>query len=82
MSSAADYAISNGLDPFIGSDWLPRDNDLDYSDDQPSTPISKKIPVIKSKKIDNFKEALAFSKLKAPSSLKTEGKYYIVEYKE
>lgn len=50
MSSAADYAISNGLDPFIGSDWLPRDNDLDYSDDQPSTPISKKIPVIKSKK--------------------------------
>ena len=83
MSSAAEYAISHNLDPFIGTDWLPRRDDLEYGqNEEPSTPISKKILKIKSKKFDIFKEALAFSKLKAPSSIKTEGKYYIVEYKE
>ena len=27
MSSQAEFAINNGLDPFIGSDWQPRSRD-------------------------------------------------------
>lgn len=89
MSSAAAFAIDNGLDPFIGSDWLPRESsnrlyDMD-DDDKPSRTRTQDMRVRKdntkkNKSFSNFQEAWAFSKSVAPSTLKREREGFVVTF--
>lgn len=89
MSSAAAFAIENGLDPFIGSDWLPRETsnrlyDMD-DDDKPSRTRTYNRGVgkgntKKNKSFSNFQQAWAFSKSVAPSTLKRDTEGFVVTY--
>ncbi len=89
MSSAAAYAIENGLDPFIGSDWLPRETpnrlyDID-DDDRPSRTreYDKRVEkgnTKKNKSFSNFQQAWAFSKSVAPSTLKRDRDGFVVTF--
>lgn len=83
MSSAAAFAINNGLDPFIGSDWQPRktSNSLYDSDDKSSRTRSfRNKHTKKSKSFSNFQLAWSFSKSVAPSTLKRDGEGFIVTF--
>lgn len=88
MSSAAAFAIENGLDPFIGSDWLPRETPnrlYDRDDDKPSRTRTfdrgvGRANTKKNKSFSNFQQAWDFSKSVAPSTLKRDGDGFLVTF--
>lgn len=86
MSSAAAFAINNGLDPFIGSDWQPREtsNSL-YDSDKPSRTRTYdrrlgKENTKKNKTFSDFQQAWTFSKSVAPSTLKRDKEGFVVTF--
>ena len=81
MGSQAEFAINNGLDPFIGSDWQPRSRDSSlYSTSKSNTNFRKagRVSNKKERVFNDFREAWNFSKDVAPSSLKRDGNSFIV----